>query len=273
MMNAKYLELLLEGKLEVAELLRMSEIPSKLYKYISLNGTEDDEKKYYSLSTETIWFSGVEAFNDPYEHKGMILDCKGLMEAKVPKEVIEMYNELFNTDDLEVVSFSSSGYDNLPMWAYYANNSKGFCVEYDVIKQNAIHEVIYEPQRIKMKRLIMEIINHVRMAMNGDMQAKKVVASYSRILMQSMYIKDISWSHEKECRIVIPIREHAGENIPLNEIGIRLNRVIAGINCKENDRIRLNSILKGLGHGELYCAELSTESFGIELKKYEGIIE
>ena len=118
----KYFELLLEGKIEEAELLRISENPRTLYKYVSLDGTPEDEKRYDSLANNTIWFSSVDSFNDPYEHKGMILDKELLSLSGFSDEIIEEYNELFVTDDLEVACLSASGPSNLPMWAYYSNN-------------------------------------------------------------------------------------------------------------------------------------------------------
>ncbi|MCQ2081301.1 MAG: hypothetical protein MJZ11_06550 [Lachnospiraceae bacterium] len=52
-----YIELLFEGKIKEAESLRISENPSILYKYVFLDGTEEDEKRYTSLRNNSMWFS------------------------------------------------------------------------------------------------------------------------------------------------------------------------------------------------------------------------
>lgn len=79
----KYFELLYKGKIKKAEQYRQSEIPTKLIKFIWLdgNGTESDEKKLASLEKEEIWFSHISKLNDPYEFKGMRLDKDKLRNA------------------------------------------------------------------------------------------------------------------------------------------------------------------------------------------------
>lgn len=46
--------------------------------------------------------------------------------------------------------FSAADYRAMPMWAYYANCSKGLCVEYNVIDPSDLCEVFYEskPQEV-----------------------------------------------------------------------------------------------------------------------------
>ena len=136
------------------------------------------------------------------------------------------------------------------------------------MNSNAVHKVLYEPKRVKVGKLIIEMLNYAVAAMQGDKAAKLYADSLARILMSSMYIKDLSWKHEQEYRIVVPIREHAGENIPINSIGLRAKRIIAGIHCSPDALERLAFISKEIGCADLYFASLSEDSFGIELKKY-----
>lgn len=267
-MNNQYFELIFQGKLQEAEILRISENPRKLYKYISLDGTDMDDAKFYSLKNNSIWFSSVDSFNDPYEHKGIVLNEDLLIKAGIPKEVVEIYKAMFDTEDLEVACLTANGYKNLPMWAYYANNSKGICIEYDVIRGNAIHEVIYKQDRIMIGNLLIDLVNCAKKAMVGDEESKIKIDLMTRMLMQSLYIKDFSWKHEKEYRIVMPIRKNSGENIPLNDIGIKVSQIIAGVNCSESNKRKLNSISNNLGCGNLKCAILSEKSFGIDIIEY-----
>lgn len=39
------------------------------------------------------------------------------------------YQNIFDFSDYGITCLSSNSVDYLPMWAYYTNNHKGFCVE------------------------------------------------------------------------------------------------------------------------------------------------
>lgn len=63
----EYLQLLSEGKVDEARKVRFSTIPSKLIKFIWLDESEKDEKKFLSLQREEIWFAQKDLLNDPYD--------------------------------------------------------------------------------------------------------------------------------------------------------------------------------------------------------------
>lgn len=73
-MISEYLSLVFDGRIQDAEKLRLSSIPSTLYKYVSLNGEPLDDNKMQSLAGDKLWFSGIKDMNDPYENKGIVLD-------------------------------------------------------------------------------------------------------------------------------------------------------------------------------------------------------
>lgn len=52
-----YMQLLFEGKRDEAEEIRFSTIPSKLIKFIALDGSATDEKKFLTLKRDEIWFA------------------------------------------------------------------------------------------------------------------------------------------------------------------------------------------------------------------------
>ena len=95
----EYLQLLSEGKVDEARKVRFSTIPSKLIKFIWLDESEKDEKKFLSLQREEIWFAQKDLLNDPYEYKGILLDRKKLSEAGYSPDVIEKYQTLFDFSD------------------------------------------------------------------------------------------------------------------------------------------------------------------------------
>ena len=80
-----------------------------------------------------------------------------------------------------------------------------------------------------------------------------------------MYIKGKSWEHEKEYRIVVPIKNQKGENYDVSRLGLSVKRIIAGVNCSPHNINTLNTISKKLGLGNAYKSRLSNKVYGIEI--------
>lgn len=80
-----------------------------------------------------------------------LLDRQKMRESGYTDNIIDSYEKLFDFRDYGITCLSANDIDYLPMWAYYTNNHKGFCIEYEVIKKDCIHEVLYEPERIKVR--------------------------------------------------------------------------------------------------------------------------
>lgn len=256
----EYLQLLSEGKVDEARKVRFSTIPSKLIKFIWLDESEKDEKKFLSLQREEIWFAQKDLLNDPYEYKGILLDRKKLSEAGYSPDVIEKYQTLFDFSDYGITCLSSNNMDYLPMWAYYTNNHKGFCVEYEVIKKDCIHEVLYEPERIKVASLILQSGDAI---ISGQVEKANF---YSNLFLQNLFIKAKSWEHEKEYRIVYPLDENSkGMNVPIHRLGMRTSRIVAGINCSEDNKKKLNEISNSLGLGNVYTSRIHSEQYTIPM--------
>lgn len=258
----KYLELLSDGKQEEAEKIRLADIPNRLIKFVWLDGSKSDEKKFMSLRRNEIWFSQKDSLNDPYEYKGMLLDRKKMEEAGYPPDIIDKYQTLFDFSDYGITCLSNNTVDYLPMWAYYTNNHKGFCVEYEVIKKNCIHEVLYEPERIKVASLIFQCRDAVRNAIITGQRDK--ADFFSKLFLQNLFIKAASWKHEKEYRIVYPLDNGKGMNVPVSKLGMRTRRIVAGINCSEENIARLNEISNELGLGNIYTSKIHPEEYTIE---------
>lgn len=264
----KYFDLLIKGQKLQAELLRQEDIPQKLIKFVALDGSEGDQKKFASLENRSLWFSKPAMYNDPYEFKGMFLDRKKFKDASYPDSVIDMYELLFDYSYMNpsIVCLSGTDIGYLPMWAYYANNSRGFCIEYDVVKKDCIHRVSYEGHRVKIASILMNMTKTLQDAMKtGNFSKAEAV---SRIFLENLYIKSKDWEHEKEYRIVRPDIPDPGKNIPIDQLGMRTSRVIAGIRCSDEDKERLNIISNEIGCGNISCAQLSTDNYGIELIPY-----
>lgn len=186
-----------------------------------------------------------------------MLDRNKLLNAGYSNDIIDYYQQLFDFSDYGITCLSANSIDYLPMWAYYTNNHRGFCVEYEVIKKDCIHEVLYEPERIKVASLIFQCRDAIKKAIilgQGE-QAE----FYSTLFLQNLFIKAKSWEHEKEYRIVYPLDNDIGMNIPVSNLGLRTSRIVAGINCSKNDIVRLNEISNELGLGNVYKSRVHSE--------------
>ena len=83
----EYLQLLFEGKMGAAKAVRFSTIPDKLIKFIWLDDSDSDDKKFLSLKRNEIWFVQKDLLNDPYEYKGMLLDRNRMHNAGYSNDI------------------------------------------------------------------------------------------------------------------------------------------------------------------------------------------
>jgi hypothetical protein len=151
-------------------------VPKFLYRYRALGrpriGADDpDEIEAVTFQRAALYFPSRTQFNDPFDcmmpdmshisdnefHKLMVNRAREefleLPEDKREGFAEEMHNlgraqieQLLQAfvDDLGVLSLSSKP-DNAPMWAYYANNSKGMCLEFETRDQffRTVHPMKY----------------------------------------------------------------------------------------------------------------------------------
>ena len=193
-------------------------IPRYLYKYTSIN-----EKSLRNIENNQLWFSNPKDFNDPFDFQFM-LDNKmddndvsqridsfikkdllpkhlrneliHLLKSK-PNEVRKIVNKNIQKALLPLgVSCFSEYKDKILMWSHYADNHKGICLKFDVLKDTAfffsgdnskstvaIGKMIYSPKDY----------SHL---------------NANEILKQNLIVKVVpftkyeDWAYEKEVRII-----------------------------------------------------------------------
>ena len=68
----------------------------------------------------------------------------------------------------------------------------------------------------------------------------------------SSFSTHIVIEHEKEYRIVYPLDKNSkGMNVPVRKLGMRTSRIVAGMNCSEDNKKKLNEISNSLGLGNI----------------------
>lgn len=266
-MKGEYYQALLSGDIDKADELRRLEIPNKLVKFFQLDDSEMDEKRLGSLEKNELWLSNTSRFNDPYELKGMVIDREKLEDSGCSEADINTLQELLNFSDYGVSCLSANPVDYLPMWAYYTNNHRGFCVEYEVMSTGYIWEVSYEAKRIKLASIAQQF-NEALETKNENKESARKAQFYGSILIHCLSMKSSSWSHEKEYRVIRDIRGKGGMCFPVAELGLKPARIIAGVNCTEGSIDRINAISNNLGLGNVYVSRLSEEEYSLEIAKY-----
>lgn len=267
----RYFDLIGEGKEEEAELLREKDIPDKLIKFIWLNNDDTDEQKMNSLRNNQIWISSTMVLNDPFEFKGMFLNRDAFRKCHYPEEVIDKYESLLDLSKYGVCSLSANEISYLPMWAYYTNGYKGFCIEYKLMHKKGVYQVLYEPKRIPIASLIFQFKEKMD-ALQRRECSKGECETLGLKMMRNLYIKSNTWKHEKEYRIVQFIDRKKGENFDISSLGLKVERIIAGINCSEENRNKLNEISNEIGCGNAYDSYLNERDYFLDIKRMKNIL-
>lgn len=164
------------------------------YKYFS--------PTYYAirnLETDTITCNNPRAYNDIFE--GMVTS----LDVGKVEEVRSIIDEVCNAVS---ISCFSENWNNLLMYAHYADCFRGFCVEYDfsyILKKYSycyFFPVLYQskPSSLAQMRKLRNDINcHKKLIEQGKLSFIKV----DDIISYFIHKADI-WSYENEWRFIIP---------------------------------------------------------------------
>lgn len=240
---SEYYSILTTKGLNDAIAYKNNSIPQKLYKFIPLydDMADENKKRFSSLENNQTWLSSFKKLNDPFEFEAFIVNESRLKEYGWSGEGFAMIDKVLTSikNSYYICCFSKSFNDNLPMWAYYANNHKGFCIEYTIHNPDEIYQVYYEQQRIETAVVISKFVNSfLNLVENHAEKPSQEFETYQEILKLSFVVKHHSWDHEGEYRLIIPINSKKdGGLVSNNDLGIMPSRIFAGMNCANIDRL------------------------------------
>lgn len=182
--------------------------PASLYKYY--RGTERDLD---NIKSNKMWYSAPCKYNDVFDceiavDETAIFECALQLapEGTKIRTGSPMWKQLRQTMRQEIKSFRSTfeamrsemgvvclseSDDSLLMWAHYANNHRGICVEYDLMEINK--QLNFTPVPIIYSNE-MVCFN----ALNPDTVGDDSVA----LFLRSITSKSEEWSYEHEWRII-----------------------------------------------------------------------
>lgn len=273
----KYMQCLMDGKFGDAHKYKNETAPKTIYKYESLGrdsclDTSLDSKKLCSLKNNEIWFSKFDALNDPLEYKSIYINYERLGELNYPiTNVKKLFDHVKNT--FLIASFSNNELDNMPMWTHYSNAHQGYCMEYTVNNPYWIYPIIYESIREEITNIFSRFYTQFEDYCVGattvkDLKHQQTIA----LLYTAAAVKDISWEHEDEYRLIF--RDNisgSGKNILSSEVGIQISSIYFGYKCSEKNKIKIAEIARGLGIDvyETYIDDKKTD-FVLGHKPYSG---
>lgn len=182
--------------------------PKYLYKYYSENPLNMDAIKNHEM-----WYSAPCNFNDVFDcdvsinekaifESFLSADPQGRrirqgspmwikLKSDVHKQIDYLQGTFEETKQTTGISCLSESDSSLLMWAHYANNHKGMCVEYELLQISEQLKfspipVIYTDERVSLNSLISEDLRRDTM----------------KFFVESVTTKSPEWSYEKEWRII-----------------------------------------------------------------------
>jgi hypothetical protein len=220
--------------------IKYKNIPSRLYKYYKFSCNNKS-----NLEKSVIWLSYPENFNDPYDC-ALTYSSIDLLNHFYPEEPDDIDNFLKNynlpddertvmrermvkfskisinrsTEELDlelidltrkttIISCFCEKNDSIIMWSHYADNHKGFCVEYDFKSLPysdwitlLLYPVIYQDELLDVTEYMKRKDEHI----NNLFSARPAIT------------KSKEWEHEKEWRMAMPFSFSKCEmewNVPL----------------------------------------------------------
>lgn len=182
--------------------------PASLYKYYG-----NAPRNLDNIRANKMWYSAPCKFNDVFDceitvDESAIINCALKMTPDKKKIRIgsPMWRQIGQTMRQEIKSFCatfegmrgtmgisclSESDDSLLMWAHYANNHRGLCVEYDLMEINKQLQftpvpIIYSNERVCYNSL------------NVDTAGNDAIA----LFVHSLTSKSEEWRYEHEWRII-----------------------------------------------------------------------
>ena len=267
-----YLDLVEQEKYKEAIAYKNSCIPDVLYKYSWLDEETSDKAKaanelrLSTLAKGQIYLSTPSQFNDPFEGKVFVFDGDDSDRGGFTAEQLQEFVDHINSHSrLCCFSNAEEKQQNMPMWAYYANNHRGFCVEYHLQphQKNFIFPVSYDGSRVNGNRLMVNLISGIIQMVKEGKDSSEMpgdVSVHNQLAYLSLAYKHSSWKHEKEYRALVP----AAKGIYFD---LEPHKIYVGMNCSKEHEKRLTEIAQTFSGCKIY--KMQHANNGLEFKLVE----
>lgn len=202
-------------------------IPKQLFRYRPL-APECAEREFAALDAAFLWSPFFHQMNDPME---AFYELGGAGDALLRRlgagDIVAGGHSLVRdgVGQFGLVSFSRSA-RHYPLWAYYASNFAGFCLEFDTA-EIFIGDLQNEPLRP---------VTYATSPL-GRLDLGEAISAGETAFTERFSRKRIEWAHEEEWRIL------TGQAGPRQYADHALKRVILGPRMNLSHRERICSIL------------------------------
>lgn len=210
------------------------------FRYCS-NEIERMELEFFLLTIQGYFYKNWD------KYKLEVLIFNGIFEV-IKEKIEDKTNKLKKL--FRVSSFTIQN-DNILMWSHYANNHKGFCIEYAINKNEPnellfnLSPVIYSNERTKMNEFFFN--------------SKTIFEWYKNGLLK----KSNLWSYEKEWRLILLKNDCLVDGTFLF---YPIKAIYLGCKISNEERKKIKELIVGKKI-ELYQGEMSEEYYQINFKK------
>ena len=220
----------------------------KIYKFLPLQNIMNCNERYIceyykkvnyrnieNIKNNTIWLSKFDNLNDPFEMDKIYISELDNKEYNYSyKAMDDLFNKL--KQSIVLTCFTTDIEMNLPMWAHYANNHKGFCVEYQIIDPEKLFPVVYDDYKIKINNIFTNF-SSLCAKLDENVQELSYLKSITDLIIQSFAYKNTIWEYEKEIRLFNCIDDilnlEKGKLFKLCDLGIEITGIYLGIDFIE----------------------------------------
>ena len=224
----------------------------KLYKFKNATNITDLERDLNCILTDNIWFSKIESLNDPFE--GMpICEKPTNFEYLLPKfkNSVQKHEDNLKKSCIEknkeigILSLTKTK-NNLVMWSHYADNHKGYVIEYD-----------FDAESFNVEDNLQKIILDSIVIYSKQVKKMKIFASsYDEYLLN----KSFGWKYEKEYRFI-------SEKSGLHKYKTNcIKSIIVGANTSAiiEDYLKHIALKKQIN---IFKSTINSQNFGIKTRK------
>lgn len=266
-------------------------ITQKLYKYIPFSKSDGFErlKDYFE---QKVWMAPISSLNDPFEGKfniapssfenqhsldlfNMHVDGKYTIDEwkrilnypkfkKIIPEMLSIAPDFFHSHGLMCLT---SKPDNIPMWTYYSDNHRGYCLEFEInyeviqkltgIEQSEIYDSVNNGSNIYIElpknnlHIVFSKVTYCTEKPRIDNNkinklAKTPSAQTDYLIRNSVGMKYHQWGHEQEFRLIADCNSEIAGLLPLkdNLPFLRVTGVIIGSLMKPGIKGAINKLSK-----------------------------
>lgn len=272
---------------------------------------------------QKVWLTPLKEFNDPFEGKFMlkgftpefVLNSPYLLNHFLkhgePNLTVDALKERLRSPEFQQIfnqqsqqhyqmvkdTFSNHGAlcltpknNNIPMWAYYANDHKGYCVEFTVdfsyiqkhaaIDPNMLAEFMHGIKtgtnilsfQLKEHRqeFVFAKVSYNREIPTIDLEALfRITNEYKQteyLVKNSVGVKHSDWDHENEYRLIANSNSKNCELMSLQYYApfLKVTAIIMGARIEKENEEKIQKLCKTYGI-RLYKAVCSESAYGLTI--------